>query len=140
MRPSFELWGSSLPVTSGHTFFTHERELRFHLKLRIPHARVALSQQHLVQAVEPTLRDIREALTSVYGTDYGLRSANYISRFTDMARQAASYRERHVLLAGDAAHVHMCELLEKDQLREQYVDDLWPGHSLRLRQGIADIM
>jgi hypothetical protein len=35
MRPSFELWGSSLPVTSGYTFFTQERELRFHLKL--PH-------------------------------------------------------------------------------------------------------
>ena len=66
-----------------------------------------LSEHYRVQAVEPTLRDIREALTSVYGTDYGLRSANYISRFTDMARQAASYRERHVLLAGDAAHVHM---------------------------------
>ena len=30
----------------------------------------------------------------------------WISRFTDMARQAASYRERRVLLAGDAAHVH----------------------------------
>jgi 2-polyprenyl-6-methoxyphenol hydroxylase-like FAD-dependent oxidoreductase len=30
----------------------------------------------------------------------------WISRFTDMTRQAASYRERRVLLAGDAAHVH----------------------------------
>src|SRR5439155_15267888 len=36
----------------------------------------------------------------------GLRSANWISRFTDMARQAASYRHGRVLLAGDAAHVH----------------------------------
>jgi len=35
MHPSSELWGSSLPVTSGYTFFTHEPELRFHLKL--PH-------------------------------------------------------------------------------------------------------
>src|SRR5438128_11584617 len=26
--------------------------------------------------------------------------------FTDMTRQAASYRDRRVLLAGDAAHVH----------------------------------
>jgi 2-polyprenyl-6-methoxyphenol hydroxylase-like FAD-dependent oxidoreductase len=55
---------------------------------------------------EPTLRDVREALTAVYGTDYGLRGATYISRFTDMARQAASYRDRRVFLAGDAAHVH----------------------------------
>jgi 3-(3-hydroxy-phenyl)propionate hydroxylase len=42
----------------------------------------------------------------VYGTDYGLRRASWISRFTDMARQAASYRRGRVLLAGDAAHVH----------------------------------
>ena len=55
---------------------------------------------------EPTLRDISEALIAVYGTDYGLRSATWISRFTDMTRQAASYREGRVLLAGDAAHVH----------------------------------
>jgi hypothetical protein len=52
------------------------------------------------------LRDVREALIAAYGTDYGLRSATNISRFTDMARQAASYRDRRVLLAGDAAHVH----------------------------------
>ncbi|MGI8967758.1 MAG: FAD-dependent monooxygenase, partial [Chloroflexota bacterium] len=41
-----------------------------------------------------------------YGTDYGIHSPTWISRFTDMARQAASYRDRRVLLAGDAAHVH----------------------------------
>jgi 3-(3-hydroxy-phenyl)propionate hydroxylase len=42
----------------------------------------------------------------VYGTDFGLRRANWISRFTDMTRQAASYRQGRVLLAGDAAHIH----------------------------------
>ena len=70
------------------------------------HSRVVLNEQHVGQGDEPTLRDIREALIAVYGTDYGLRCANYISRFTDMARQAASYRDRRVLLASDAAHVH----------------------------------
>src|SRR5256884_5020552 len=55
---------------------------------------------------EPTLRDLSEALIAVYGTDYGVHSPTWISRFTDMARQAAAYRERRVLLAGDAAHVH----------------------------------
>ncbi|HEV7387399.1 MAG TPA: FAD-dependent monooxygenase, partial [Gemmatimonadaceae bacterium] len=40
------------------------------------------------------------------GTDYGVHSLTWISRFTDMTRQAAAYRERRVLLAGDAAHVH----------------------------------
>jgi 3-(3-hydroxy-phenyl)propionate hydroxylase len=69
-------------------------------------ARVVLNEPHVVRRDEPTLGDVREALIAIYGTDYGLRSATYISRFTDMARQAASYRDRRVLLAGDAAHVH----------------------------------
>ena len=55
---------------------------------------------------EPTLRDLSEALVAVRGTDYGLESATWISRFTDTTRQAASYRKGRVLLAGDAAHVH----------------------------------
>ncbi|RPE77236.1 3-(3-hydroxy-phenyl)propionate hydroxylase [Vulcaniibacterium tengchongense] len=55
---------------------------------------------------EPTLEDLRAALLASCGTDYGLRSAASISRFTDMARQAATYRKGRVLLAGDAAHVH----------------------------------
>ena len=69
-------------------------------------ARVVLNEPHVGGSDEPTLRDVREALIAVYGTDYGLRSATYISRFTDMARQAAAYRNGRVLLAGDAAHVH----------------------------------
>jgi 3-(3-hydroxy-phenyl)propionate hydroxylase len=52
------------------------------------------------------LRDLSDALVAVYGTDYGVHDATWISRFTDMTRQAAAYRERRVLLAGDAAHVH----------------------------------
>ncbi len=68
--------------------------------------RVVVNEQQVVQRDEPTLRDLREALIAFYGTDYGLLSATYISRFTDMVRQAASYRDRRVLLAGDAAHVH----------------------------------
>jgi 2-polyprenyl-6-methoxyphenol hydroxylase-like FAD-dependent oxidoreductase len=55
---------------------------------------------------EPTLGDLSEALIAVYGTDYGVHSPSWISRFTDMSRQAAAYRDRRVLLAGDAAHVH----------------------------------
>src|SRR5207237_5588479 len=55
---------------------------------------------------EPTLCDLSEALIAVYGTDYGIHSPTWLSRFTDMARQAAAYRDRRVLLAGDAAHVH----------------------------------
>ncbi|HTU35149.1 MAG TPA: FAD-dependent monooxygenase [Candidatus Acidoferrum sp.] len=70
------------------------------------HVRVVLNEQNFIERDEPGLSDVREALIAVYGRDFGLRSANYISRFTDVARQAASYRDRRVLLAGDAAHVH----------------------------------
>ena len=69
-------------------------------------ARVVLHEHRFGRGDQPTLHDVRDALISVYGTDYGLLSATYISRFTDMTRQAAVYREKRVLLAGDAAHVH----------------------------------
>jgi 3-(3-hydroxy-phenyl)propionate hydroxylase len=68
--------------------------------------RVVLTEPQVGPAGEPTLRDVSEALIAVYGTDYGIHSPTWISRFTDMSRQAAAYRDRRVLLAGDAAHVH----------------------------------
>ena len=55
---------------------------------------------------EPTLDDLRKLLVAACGTDYGLYNVTWISRFTDMTRQAAQYRKGRVLLAGDAAHVH----------------------------------
>ncbi len=67
---------------------------------------VLVTERQVAHASEPTLRDLKEALIAVYGTDYGVHSPTSISRFTDMTRQAASYRDRRVLLAGDAAHVH----------------------------------
>jgi 3-(3-hydroxy-phenyl)propionate hydroxylase len=75
-------------------------------KLGAGRARTVLVERHTGKNEAPTLGDVGEALRAVYGTDFGLRSADYISRFTDMARQAAAYRDRRVLLAGDAAHVH----------------------------------
>jgi 2-polyprenyl-6-methoxyphenol hydroxylase-like FAD-dependent oxidoreductase len=68
--------------------------------------RVMVTEPHVGTTSEPTLRDLSEALVAVYGTDYGVHSPTWISRFTDMTRQAAAYRDRRVLLAGDAAHVH----------------------------------
>jgi 2-polyprenyl-6-methoxyphenol hydroxylase-like FAD-dependent oxidoreductase len=67
---------------------------------------VVLRERHVEHTGDPSMGELREALVAVYGTDYGLRSASRISRFTDMTRQAASYRHGRVLLAGDAAHVH----------------------------------
>ena len=68
--------------------------------------RVMVTEQHVGPNTEPTLRDLSEALIAVWGTDYGIHSPTWISRFTDMTRQAASYRKGRVLLAGDAAHIH----------------------------------
>ncbi|MBV9461492.1 MAG: FAD-dependent monooxygenase, partial [Bradyrhizobium sp.] len=67
---------------------------------------VLVTEQDLGRTDEPTLRDLSEALIAVYGTDYGIHSPAWISRFSDAARQAESYRKGRVLLAGDAAHVH----------------------------------
>jgi 3-(3-hydroxy-phenyl)propionate hydroxylase len=68
--------------------------------------RLVLTEREVEHEGDPSMSELREALVGVYGTDYGLRRANWISRFTDMTRQAASYRHGRVLLAGDAAHVH----------------------------------
>jgi len=67
---------------------------------------VMVTEEHVGPTTEPTLRDLRERLVAVYGTDYGIHSPTFLSRFTDMTRQAATYRDGRVLLAGDAAHVH----------------------------------
>jgi 2-polyprenyl-6-methoxyphenol hydroxylase-like FAD-dependent oxidoreductase len=68
--------------------------------------RVMVTEQQLGPSSEPTLRDLSEALITVYGTDFGIHNPTSISRFTDMTRQAAAYRAGRVLLAGDSAHVH----------------------------------
>src|ERR687898_938918 len=65
---------------------------------------VMLTEEHVGRTSEPTLRDLSEALVAVYGTDYGVHSPTFISRFTDMTRQAAAYRDRRELLARAAAH------------------------------------
>jgi 2-polyprenyl-6-methoxyphenol hydroxylase-like FAD-dependent oxidoreductase len=68
--------------------------------------RVMVTERQPAPRSEPTLRDLSEGLVAVYGTDYGIHSPTFISRFTDMTRQAVAYREGRVLLAGDSAHVH----------------------------------
>ena len=68
--------------------------------------RVLLVENEIRQGEEPTLEELREALINLYGCDYGVHHVTWLSRFTDTTRQAASYREKRILLAGDAAHVH----------------------------------
>lgn len=54
----------------------------------------------------PTLEDFKERLRAVAGTDFGVHSPRWMSRFGDATRQAEHYRAGRVLLAGDAAHIH----------------------------------
>ena len=70
------------------------------------YVRVVMRDEDLTATAEPTPDDLSAAMRSAWGTDFGLHSVRWISRFTDAARQAASYRAGRVLLAGDAAHVH----------------------------------
>ncbi len=68
--------------------------------------RVIVTEQQLGPAGDATLAELSEALVTGYGTDFGIHDPIWVSRFTDSTRQAASYREGRVLLAGDSAHIH----------------------------------
>lgn len=68
--------------------------------------RVMVPEAQLGVGGEPTLQELSAALVAACGTDYGVHTPTWLSRFTNAARQAAAYRDRRVLLAGDAAHVH----------------------------------
>jgi flavin-dependent dehydrogenase len=101
-------WGIHTDAIGVHSFGRLEYEIRDGEVIYMDRGpvRVMVTEQHVGATSEPTLRDLSEALIAVYGTDYGVHGPTWISRFTDMTRQAAAYRERRVLLAGDAAHVH----------------------------------
>jgi len=58
------------------------------------------------RTVPPTLEEFRQQLRMVAGTDFGVHSPRWLSRFGDATRLAERYRVGRVLLAGDAAHVH----------------------------------
>jgi hypothetical protein len=45
-------------------------------------------------------------LRAIAGTDFGVHSPRWLSRFGDATRLAERYRVGRVLLAGDAAHIH----------------------------------
>jgi len=68
--------------------------------------RGVVTEQRLERGSEPTADDLRAALVGAYGADFGVHDITWLSRFTDAARQASTYRQGRVLLAGDAAHVH----------------------------------
>jgi 2-polyprenyl-6-methoxyphenol hydroxylase-like FAD-dependent oxidoreductase len=101
-------WGIHSDERGLHSFGRVEYEIRDGEIVYADHGpvRVMVTEEHVGNTVEPTLGDLSEALIEIWGTDYGVHSPIWITRFTDMTRQAAAYREGRVLLAGDAAHVH----------------------------------
>ncbi|HEY2857800.1 MAG TPA: FAD-dependent monooxygenase [Terracidiphilus sp.] len=90
-------WGFREDATGTHAIAKLENDRAM---------RVVLTEPQLQIGGEPTMNDVSQALIAVYGTDFGAHSPMSISRFTDMTRQAVTYRNGRVLLAGDAAHVH----------------------------------
>ncbi|WP_105974788.1 rifampin monooxygenase [Streptomyces geranii] len=58
------------------------------------------------RSVPPTLDEVKRQLRAYAGTDFGVHSPSWLSRFGDATRQAERYRTGRVLLAGDAAHIH----------------------------------
>ena len=67
--------------------------------------RVVVTEQE-TRSGEATMTELSEALIAVFGTDFGIHSPIWLSRFTDATRQADAYRAGRVLVAGDAAHIH----------------------------------
>jgi 2-polyprenyl-6-methoxyphenol hydroxylase-like FAD-dependent oxidoreductase len=58
------------------------------------------------RAEPPTLEDFAQRLRTLAGSDLGVHSPRWLSRFGDATRLADRYRVGRVLLAGDAAHIH----------------------------------
>ncbi|UXY32471.1 rifampin monooxygenase [Streptomyces sp. HUAS TT20] len=58
------------------------------------------------RSVPPTLEEFKHQLRAYAGTDFGVHSPRWLSRFGDATRLAERYRVGRVLLAGDAAHIH----------------------------------
>ena len=111
----FAGWDATKSWLIAEALMTEEPAWGFHHDERGTHAigkaedgrvRLVLTEAQLGSGSEPGLREVSEALIAAYGTDFGIHDASWISRFTDLSRQAVAYRERRVLLAGDAAHIH----------------------------------
>ncbi|MGJ5043086.1 FAD-dependent monooxygenase [Bradyrhizobium sp. HKCCYLRH1062] len=71
-----------------------------------PRVRGVATEMQLERGERPDEEALKVALAAGYGSDLGVSDVTWVSRFTDAARQAETYRKGRILLAGDAAHVH----------------------------------
>lgn len=94
-------------VTASPPWGVHADDIGTHAFSQVEGGRVGiLVTEREIGTGEPTLDDLRRCLIAHDGTDYGVHDLRWITRFTDMTRQAEAYRAGRVLLAGDAAHIH----------------------------------
>jgi monooxygenase len=64
------------------------------------------SGAHPDRRLEPTAAELRAELARITGKEIAFREPRWLSRFSDFAQLACSYRFGKVFLAGDAAHMH----------------------------------
>ena len=88
-------------------------EVRAHVRFgAAPHAegvyRFVVDAQDVAEerTVPPTLEELKQRLWALAGTDFGVHSPRWLTRFSDAIRLAERYRAGRVLLAGDSAHIH----------------------------------
>ncbi|MCF2573958.1 FAD-dependent monooxygenase [Brevibacterium sp. UCMA 11754] len=107
-EPTMSSLIAEVELTEEPEWGVHQHKFGTQAFSQLPNGRASLvvSEREPQESSEPTLDDLRFALTEAWGKDFGVRDPSSLTRFTDMARQAASYRSGRVLLAGDSAHVH----------------------------------
>lgn len=113
---AFSGWEATQSSLIAEVQFTGEPEVGIKRDARGQHGlgpidgsgyfRVVVREAEAHEQAEPALATLSDAMHGVWGTDFGVHSPRWLSRFSDAARQAESYRAGRVLLAGDAAHVH----------------------------------
>ena len=81
-------------------------------------ARIVLTEAHLQLDSEPSLRDVSEALITVHGTDHGIHSPTWISRFTDVSAPSSGISRPRVLRLATPAHVGILRWVDKASTSE----------------------
>jgi 2-polyprenyl-6-methoxyphenol hydroxylase-like FAD-dependent oxidoreductase len=91
-------------MTSAH----NEHGALISVPVRGGRHRIAGVDAHNNGAADPfTLEELRATTIRVAGSDFGMHDPSWLSRFGNATRVAQTYRSGRVLLAGDAAHMHL---------------------------------